>query len=68
MRAVVVYESMYGNTRVVAEAIGAGLGEEHDVVVVPAGEADESVVDGAQLLVVGGPTHAHSMTRPTPTV
>jgi hypothetical protein len=63
MRAVVVYESMYGNTRVVAEAIGAGLSEEHDVVVVPAGEADEAVVEGAQLLVVGGPTHAHGMTR-----
>lgn len=63
MRAVVVYESMYGNTRVVAEAIGAGLQEEHDVVVLPAGQVDEAVVDGAQLLVVGGPTHAHSMTR-----
>lgn len=63
MRAVVVYESMYGNTRVVAEAIGEGLQEAHDVVVVPAGQADESLVDAAQLLVVGGPTHAHSMTR-----
>lgn len=63
MRAVVVYESMYGNTRVVAEAIGAGLREEHDVVVVPAGEADPEVVESAQLLVVGGPTHAHGMTR-----
>jgi hypothetical protein len=63
MRAVVVYESMYGNTRMVAEAIAEGLQEEHDVIVVPAGQADESVIDGAELLVVGGPTHAHSMTR-----
>lgn len=63
MRAVVVYESMYGNTRAVAEAIGEGLRSVHDVVVVPVGRAGPEVVDGAALLVVGGPTHAHGMTR-----
>jgi hypothetical protein len=63
MRAVIVYESMYGNTRAVAEAIGEGLRERHDVVVVPAAKADPDVVEGAHLLVVGGPTHAHGMTR-----
>jgi hypothetical protein len=63
MRAVVVYESMYGNTRLVAEAIGEGLRPEHDVVVVPAGQADPAVLDGVQVLVVGGPTHVHGMTR-----
>ena len=35
MRAVVVYESMYGNTHLVADAIGAGLGPAFDVSVVP---------------------------------
>jgi hypothetical protein len=63
MRAVVVYESMYGNTRIVAEAIGEGLRPEHDVVVVPAGRADPAILEDAQLLVVGGPTHVHGMTR-----
>jgi hypothetical protein len=64
MRAVVIYESMYGNTRAVAEAIGEGLGPVHEVTVVPVGRAGPEVVDGAQLLVVGGPTHIHGMTRP----
>ena len=63
MRALVIYESMYGNTRAVAEAIAEGIRPVHDVVVVPAGRAGPQVVDGATLLVVGGPTHAHGMTR-----
>jgi hypothetical protein len=63
MRAVVVYESMYGNTRLVAEAIGEGLRPVHDVVVVPVREAGPEVMAGAQILVVGGPTHAHGMSR-----
>ena len=63
MRAVVVYESMYGNTRAVAEAIGEGLRPVLDVDVVPVGRAGSEVVEGAALLLVGGPTHAHGMTR-----
>jgi hypothetical protein len=64
MRAVIVYESMYGNTRAVAEAIGEGMRTIHDVVVVPVGKAGPEVLDGAQILVAGGPTHVHGMSRP----
>jgi hypothetical protein len=63
MRAVVVYESMYGNTHLVADAIGAGLGTVFDVGVVPVSQASAAVLDGADLVVVGGPTHAHGMSR-----
>jgi hypothetical protein len=63
MRAVVVYESMYGNTHLVAEAIGAGLGTAFEVSVVPVAEADPAVLADAGLVVVGGPTHAHGMSR-----
>ena len=61
MRAVVVYESIYGNTRAVAEAIAAGLAEHADVVVFPVAEADAQALAGARLLVVGGPTHMHGL-------
>ena len=43
MRAVIVYESMYGNTHRVAEAIGAGLGTEFEVSVVPVAEVGPAV-------------------------
>src|SRR5215467_11548247 len=63
MRAVVIYESMYGNTHQIAEAIGTGLAGEFDVAVVPVAEAGRSVVSDADLIVVGGPTHVHGMAR-----
>lgn len=53
MRAVVVYESMFGNTRLVAEAIGRGLGPPDDVAVVPVGRATPELVADADLVVVG---------------
>jgi len=39
MQAVVVYESMYGNTHLIADAIGAGLKTVFDVSVVPVSRA-----------------------------
>ena len=63
MRAVVVYESMYGNTHLIAEAIGAGLSTVFDVRVVPVVQASPEVLADADLVVVGGPTHVHGMSR-----
>jgi flavorubredoxin len=57
MTALVVYESMYGNTRAVALAVAEGLG---DAQVLSVHEASEHA-DAAELLVVGGPTHVHGM-------
>jgi hypothetical protein len=65
MKAVVVYESMYGNTHQVADAIGRGLATRGEVVVLPVAEAAPALVADADLLVVGGPTHAHGMSRPS---
>ena len=65
MKAVVVYESMYGNTHLVADAIGRGLAGAGQVVVVPVAEAAPALVADADVLVVGGPTHAHGMSRPS---
>jgi hypothetical protein len=63
MRAVVVYESMYGNTHEIADAIGAGLETSFDVTVVPVAEAGPAMLADAGLVVVGGPTHVHGMSR-----
>lgn len=62
MSTLVVYESMWGNTRAVAEAVARGLGP--DVPAVDVTEAPSPVPVAVDLLVVGGPTHAFSMSRP----
>lgn len=62
MSTVVVYESMYGNTRDIAEAIARGLQAGGPVEVREVGEARDLPPD-LDLLVVGGPTHAFSMSR-----
>jgi flavodoxin len=59
--AVIVFESIFGNTRAVADAIADGLGEAFASEVVSVGEADASRVAGADLLIVGGPTHMHGI-------
>ncbi len=65
MKAVVVYESMFGNTRAIAEAIAEGLGQGHEVTVTVAARACPELLAGADLVVVGGPTHVHGMSRPS---
>jgi hypothetical protein len=61
MRALVVYESMYGNTHAVAVNIAAALSTRHNVTLVPVTRATPELVAAADLLVVGGPTHMHGM-------
>jgi hypothetical protein len=63
MKAMIIYESMFGNTREVAEAIAEGLGANTDATVVPVWSASVSSAD-LDLLIVGAPTHAHSLSRP----
>ena len=63
MKARVVYESIFGNTKEVAEAVAEGLAGRFEVDVVEVGAASD-VATGVDLLVVGGPTHMLAMSRP----
>ena len=61
MTALVVYESVYGNTRAIADAIRDVLGASgHDAIAVAV--ADAPAAPDADLLIVGGPTHMHGLT------
>jgi flavodoxin I len=55
MKTLVVYDSLYGNTKIVAETIAAALSGEVSVQHVE--EADASSVGAYDLLIVGAPIH-----------
>jgi hypothetical protein len=57
MKIAVIYESIYGNTAQIAEAVADGLRGAGDVDVGPASDEPADV----DLLVVGAPTHAHGL-------
>ena len=66
MDSLVVYESMFGNTEQLARAVVEGLrldGLDADLVEV--GRAPVGAHGDLDLLVVGAPTHAFSLSRPT---
>jgi hypothetical protein len=66
MKALVIFESMYGNTRDVADAIGEGLrSSTWEVDVVEVGDAPTLISSGVDLLIVGGPTHQFGLSRPS---
>jgi hypothetical protein len=62
MRALVVYESLWGNTEIVARAIADVIAGTAAVDVVDSDSAPVTV-DVYDVVVIGGPTHAFSMTR-----
>ncbi len=63
MKTLVVYDSFFGNTERVAQAVGEALGSEVAVLRVTAVRPEH--VTGLELLVVGSPTRAFS---PTPEI
>ena len=65
MKAMVVYDSMYGNTGKVAEAIGDALGAPEDVTVRRVGEVKPEQLSGLTHLVVGSPTQRFTATGAT---
>jgi flavodoxin len=61
MKAVVVYESLWGNTATVAQAIAEGMGPGVQALTTDA--ADHEALAGADLIVAGSPVHAFSLPR-----
>jgi flavodoxin len=66
MKAIVIYDSVYGNTAQIAQAIGKGLGDAlgapEEVQVLRMGEANPKQLVGLEVLVVGSPTHGFRST------
>jgi flavodoxin len=60
MNALVIFDTKFGNTERIAQAIGEGLRPMAEVEVRPFAEV-AAIPAGLDLLVVGGPTHAHGV-------
>ena len=61
MNTVIVYESMFGNTRRIASAIAEGMGPGASVEVVAVTSERMDALRDADLVIIGAPTHAHSL-------
>ncbi len=64
MKALVIYDSIYGNTQSIARSIGKALGPREDVETVKVSDVKEQQIAETDLLVVGSPTRAFRPTRP----
>ncbi|TFV87387.1 flavodoxin [Blastococcus sp. CT_GayMR16] len=62
--ALVVYESVFGDSETIARAVAAGLSAHLATDVASAADAPTGVGPDVRLLVVGGPTHAFGMPKP----
>ncbi|MEW1736071.1 hypothetical protein AB0346_08985 [Nocardia beijingensis] len=63
MLARVVYESMFGNTAAIAQAISEGMGRYATVEILDVAAAADAAAAPVDLLVVGAPTHAFGLSR-----
>jgi hypothetical protein len=59
MHAVVIFESIWGNTEQLARAVAAGIGDRTEVI--DAVTAPSALGEDVDILIVAGPTHAFSM-------
>lgn len=62
-KAIVVYESMFGNTKQLAEAVADALRPNRDVALVEVGQAPDVIDEDIGLVIVAAPTHAFSLSR-----
>jgi flavodoxin len=65
MAALVIYDSFFGNTEKVAQAIGGAAGAPGEARVIRVGDARPEQLAGVSLLIVGSPTRAF---RPSPAI
>jgi flavodoxin len=65
MQALIVYDSVYGNTERIAQAISSVLGARNEIRVRRVGDVNSTDLANLNLLIVGSPTHQF---RATPAI
>ncbi len=64
-KAIVIFDTVFGNTEKIAKALASGM-EKHGVKIdcVKVDEVDINKLDEYDLLAIGGPTHMHGVSKP----
>jgi flavodoxin I len=65
MKALVIYDSVFGNTEKVAQSIGMALGSQGQIATLPVSQVTIDKLRGLEVLMVGSPTRSF---RPTPAI
>lgn len=65
MKALVIYDSIFGNTEQIAKAIGSAIGSSEEANVLRVSAAHPDQLQGLELLIVGSPTRGF---KPTPEI
>jgi len=63
LKTLIVYDSLYGNTEIIAQTIKHSIEENNAVEIFRVGEVKTEYMQGIQFLIAGSPTHQF---RPTP--
>jgi len=58
MKALVIYDSFFGNTEKIAQAIAYALGDPENVILTRVNDVSNLQLQGAEMIVVGSPTRA----------
>jgi flavodoxin len=65
MKALIIYDSVFGNTEQIAKAIGSALGSPENTGIIRVSNVKPEQLTGLNLLIVGSPTRKF---RPTPAI
>ena len=65
MKVLIIYDSVFGNTEQVAQAMGNALGSQAEVNILRVGDVKPEHLTGLDVLIVGSPTRAFSPTPET---
>lgn len=68
MKCLILYDSQFGNTEKIAQAIARGLEERHEVAMLRVSQADANQLTGCDLLVAGSPTQGFRATKASSTL
>ena len=64
MKVFIIYDSLFGNTEEIANAIGEAFSHFHNTIVLKAEKADPTNLEESDMLIIGSPTHGGWFTEP----